>query len=183
MKFALIPLLLLFPVLSGFAQESPCRAYFQVLREDGRTQGSFSEGMTPSQKKWWESKGQKKYPGLCLAGSVSAPAKPHYLVIWSGAGSGEYDKPLDKDPAGQRSASIDSSQAYGQSAATIETTVPTAWIYKRRWNWAPAWIVSFEYDGTVQVPPVYVPTHAYFWSPSAGQKVLDDTLKFLTTKG
>ena len=49
--------------------ETSCKAYFQVVEQDG---GNLRAGMDGAQKKWWENKGHKKYPDLCWDGSVSS---------------------------------------------------------------------------------------------------------------
>ena len=87
MKHAVIIVLAMLAPLAAFAQdESSCKAYFQVLRAEAGTPG-LRVGMDSGQKRWWENKGRKKYPGLCLSGSVTSFDKPRYLVIWSNSKS------------------------------------------------------------------------------------------------
>jgi hypothetical protein len=137
--------LLLWPVLSAIptlAQDKPsCKAFFQWLRADAATPG-LRTGLDRAQKKWWQSRGQKKYPGLCLDGSVTSGDKPRYLVIWSKSKS-----------IGQ--ASPPANEVYGQTASALQATAPTARIYQPRWDLASVIIVKVQYDGSLMLPPVY----------------------------
>ena len=125
-------------------------------------------GLDPAQKKWWESKGQKKYPGLCLNGSVMSGDKPRYLVIWSKSKS-----------IGQ--GSLPPNEVYGQTASALQATAPTSRIYQPRWDLASVTIVNVLSDGSLLLPPVYFEADQHSWvllpdSP----KVLDAALKYLS---
>ena len=56
-----------FPALAQ--DQASCKAYFQVLQADAGMPGLHT-GLNSAQKKWWDSNGQKKYPGLCLSGAI-----------------------------------------------------------------------------------------------------------------
>jgi hypothetical protein len=166
-------------------EKASCKAFFQVVQMDARTDnGNLRAGMDSAQKKWWESKGQKKYPDLCWNGAILARDKPRYLLIWSKSGSSDdIAKPSETGPtkAIQQTVSIATSDVYGQTAADIRRTDPTALIYKRRWDVAQLSIVSVSFDEKMVVPPVYVPVPdtAYWWSRSDSPKVLEVALKYI----
>ena len=133
-----------------------------------RERRGFAPAWTRAQKRWWESKGQKKYPGLCLNGSVTSGDKPRYLVIWS-----------KSKTIGQ--ASLPPNEVYGQTASALQATAPTARIYQPRWDLASVTIVNVLNDGSLMLPPVYFEADQHFWvllpdSP----KVLDAALKYLS---
>lgn len=67
--------------------KTSCKLFFQVLRADAQTPEHLRLGMDGTRKRWWENEGQKKYPELCLDGSVMAADKPRHLVILSRLGS------------------------------------------------------------------------------------------------
>jgi hypothetical protein len=153
------------PVLAQ--DQAPCKAFFQVLRADSGTPG-LRTGLDPAQKKWWENKGQKKYPGLCLNGSVMSGDKPRYLVIWSKSES-------------IGSGSLPPNEVYGQTASVLQATSPMARIYQPRWDLASVTIVNVLSDGSLLLPPVYYEADQHSWvlfpdSP----KVLDAALKYLS---
>src|SRR5579863_6349999 len=100
--------------------QSSCRAYFQVLRADAGMPG-LRAGLDTAQKRWWDDKGQKKYPGLCLNGSQMSVEKPRFLVIWS-----------KSKTIGQ--ATLPANDLYGQSASALQATSPAARIYQPRWD-------------------------------------------------
>jgi hypothetical protein len=153
------------PVLAQ--DQAPCKAFFQVLRADSGTPG-LRTGLDPAQKKWWENKGQKKYPGLCLNGSVMSGDKPRYLVIWSKSES-------------IGSGSLPPNEVYGQTASALQTTAPTSRIYQPRWNLASVTIVNVLSDGSLLLPPVYYEADQHSWVllPNS-PKVLDAALKYLS---
>jgi hypothetical protein len=130
--------------MPAFGQDKiSCKIFFQVLRADTRTPERLHLGMDGAQNRWWENQGQKMYPGLCLDGTVTAADKARYLVILS------------------KSASIDETavapgDAYGQTIDVIQSTAPTEWIYRSRWDMASISIVSVSYDGTLDRPPVHM---------------------------
>ena len=150
----------------AFAQ-AQCKAFFQLLKSDGDSPG-LRVGLNPVQKKWWEGKGRKKYPGLCLDGSVMSADKPRFLVIWS-----------KSKPIGQ--ASLLSSEVYGQPAAALQATAPAAPIYQPRWDQASVTVVNVLYDGSLMLPPIYFEADQHSWvlfpdSP----KVLEGAMKYLS---
>jgi hypothetical protein len=164
--FVLFALAMLGPIPALAQDHASCKAFFQVLRADAGTPG-LRVGLDPRQKRWWESEGQKKYPGLCLDGSVTSGAKPRYLVIWSKSKS-----------IGQ--ASPPPNEVYGQTASALQTTAPAARIYQPRWDLASVTIVNVLYDGSLLLPPVYFEADQHSWvllpdSP----KVLEGALQYL----
>ena len=153
------------PVLA--VDQSSCKAFFQVLQAEAGTPG-LRPGLDEAQKRWWESNGQKKYPGLCLDGSVTSGDKPRFLVIWSKSTSiGQASPPPD--------------QVYGQTASALRATSPTTRIYQSRWNMASVTIVNVLYDGSLMLPPVYFQTdqHRWFFWPDS-RRVLKATAKYLS---
>jgi len=167
MKLLLLVALTMLGAIPALAQDQPsCKAFFQVLRADAGTPG-LHVGMDPQQKRWWESKGQKKYPGLCLNGSVTSGSRPRYLVIWSKSKS-----------IGQ--ASLPPGEAYGQTASSLQATAPAMRIYQPRWDLASVTIVNVLNDGSLLLPPIYFEADQHSWvllpdSP----KVLEGALQYL----
>jgi hypothetical protein len=150
--------------------QASCKAYFQVLRADAGTPG-LRIGMDSGQKRWWEDAGKKKYPDLCLDGSVASADKPRYLVIWSKSKS-----------VGQ--ASVPANEVYGQTASALQATVPTTpstRIYQPRWDKASVTIVDVIYDGNIMLPPVYFEADDHIWVfwPDS-RKVLEAAVKYLS---
>jgi hypothetical protein len=159
------------PVLAQ--DQAPCKAFFQVLRADSGAPG-LSVGLDPAQKRWWESAGHKKYPGLCLNGSVMAGNKPRYVVIWSTSKS-----------IGPASLSPD--EVYGQTATALQSTAPMARIYQRHWRYASVTIVNVLSDGSLLLPPVYFDASQggfldfpYVFRRPDSPMVLDAALKYLS---
>jgi len=141
-RFSAVALLAVVAAVPAFGQDqSSCKAYFQVVRATADSPG-LRAGMDGGDKSWWDSEGQKKYPGLCLDGSVTSGDKPRYLLIWSKAKS-----------IGQ--SSVSPSEIYGQSASAVEATAPKEWIYQPRWNVTSITVAYVLYDGTIEVPPVH----------------------------
>lgn len=168
--FALAALVMLGAIPALAQNQASCKAYFQVLRADAGTPG-LRAGLDPGQKRWWESKGQKKYPGLCLDGSVMSADKPRFLVIWSKSKS-----------VGQ--ASVPSNEVYGQTSSALQALPPTApstRIYQPRWDQASVTIVNVLYDGSLMLPPVYFETDQHVWVlfPNS-HKVLEAAVKYLS---
>jgi len=162
--------------------QTSCKAYFQVVEQD---EGNFRVGMDGAQKKWWENKGQRKYPGLCWDGSVSSNDKPRYLVIWSRSGSSNMYAKLSKSDGtktAQQPAPGTISSVYGQRPEAIENTAPTAWLYKGRWEMAQVSLVTISFDGKMEFPPVWVPVHDHplWWSRADSPKVLEGALKYFS---
>jgi hypothetical protein len=153
-----------FPVLAQ--DQSSCKAYFQVLRGESGTPG-LHVGMDSGQKRWWESTGQKKYPGLCLNGADMSGDKPRYLVIWSKAKTIGQTSPEPKD-------------VYGQSASSLQATAPSTKIYQSRWDQAAVTVINVTGDSNLMLPPVYFETDQHVWIlvPSS-RKVLEGALKYL----
>jgi hypothetical protein len=128
--------------LPALAQDqASCKAYFQVLRADEGMPGLRS-GLDSAQKKWWQSNGQKKYPGLCLNGAVMSGDKPRYLVIWSKSRTIGQTSPA---PA----------EVYGQTAMSLQSTAPTTRIYQPRWDLASVTVINVLSDGSLLLPAVY----------------------------
>src|SRR5579863_248338 len=153
-----------FPALAQ--DQSSCKAYFQVLRGESGTPG-LRVGMDSGQKRWWESTGQKKYPGLCLNGAEMSGDKPRYLVIWSKAKTIGQTSPEPKD-------------VYGQSASSLQATAPSTKIYQSRWDQAAVTVINVTGDSNLMLPPVYFETDQHVWIlvPSS-RKVLEGALKYL----
>lgn len=167
MRILALLALALFGALPSPAQDqAPCRAYFQVLHAEAATPG-LQTGLSSAQKRWWESRGQKKYPGLCLNGSVTSGEKPRYLVIWSKSKS-----------IGQ--ASLTSADVYGQTVSALRATAPTARIYQPRWDLASVTIVDVLSDGTLMLPSVYFEAGQHSWIVlSDSRKVLEAAVSYL----
>jgi hypothetical protein len=174
MKLFVIVALAMLGAIPVFAQDqASCKAFFQVLRADAGTPG-LRAGLDPRQKNWWDGNGQKKYPGLCLSGSVTSGDKPRYLVIWSNSNSiGE--------------ASLAPNEVFGVTASALRTTAPSARIYQPRWDKSSVTIVNVLYDGTLLLPPVYFQTDdggpldlPYVFRLHDSLRVLDAALKYLS---
>jgi hypothetical protein len=141
MSLPLLVALVALTSLPALAQDqATCKGYFQVLRA-GKDMPGLVSGLDAAQKKWWGSH-QKKYPGLCLSGSVATGDKPRYLVIWS--------KSLTVGQTSQGPSDI-----YGQMAATLAATTPTTKIYQKRWDLAAVTVINVEADGGMLLPPVH----------------------------
>jgi len=167
MKFTVAFALLLLGSIPAFGQDqASCKAFFQVVRAQEGSPG-LSTGMSPGEQKWWESVGQKKYPGLCLNGSVTSGDKPRYLLIWSKSKS-----------FGQ--ASVPPSEIFGQSASALQAMAPKEWIYQPRWNVTGITVAYVLYDGRVDVPPVHFAAgdHSAWFFPDH-RKALEQAVKFL----
>ena len=167
MKIFVLTILTVLGAVPAFAQErASCKAFFELLRADEGTPG-LRVGLNAAQKKWWDNKGQKKYPGLCLDGSVMSGDKPRFLVIWS------------KSKTIGRS-SIPANDIFGQMASALQATAPSARIYQPRWDQASVTVVNVLYDGSLMLPPVYFEAdqHSWVFFPDS-PKVLDGALKYL----
>jgi hypothetical protein len=168
-KLFAVVALAMFGTIPALAQgQAACKAFFQVLRADEGTPGLLT-GLDPTQKRWWEREGgQKKYPGLCLNGSVMSGDKPRYLVIWSKS------KSIGR-------ASLPPNEVYGQTASALRATAPTARIYQPRWDLASVTIVNVLSDGSLLLPPVYYEADQHSWVllPDSS-KVLDAALQYLS---
>jgi hypothetical protein len=164
--FVLVALAMLGSIPASAQDQASCNAFFQVLRAEAGTPG-LRTGLDPAQKRWWEGKGQKKYPGLCLTVSVTSGDKPRYLVIWSKSKS-----------IGQ--ATLPPNEVFGQTAATLQATAPPARIYQPRWDQASVTVVNVLYDGNLMLPPVYFETDQRVWVlwPNS-RKVLEAAVKYL----
>jgi hypothetical protein len=153
------------PVLAQ--DQASCKAFFQVLRAEAGTPGLHT-GLDSAQKSWWENDGKKKYPSLCLDGSVTATDKPRYLVIWS-----------KSKMMGQ--SSLPANEVYGQTPTALQATAVTTRIYQPRWDQASVTIVNVQSDGSLMMPPVSFETDNHVWilAPSSC-KVLDGALRYLS---
>jgi len=140
-----------------------------VVRADTQTPEGLRTGMDKAQRKWWEDKGQKEYPGLCLDGSVTTADKPRYLVIWSKPGS------IEK-------AAVAPGEVYGQTASAIQSTAPKESIYHPNWNTASISIASISYQGNLVLPPIHITAggRADEWFPPDSPKVLKVALQYLS---
>jgi hypothetical protein len=165
--FALVALTVLGSIPAMAQDQASCKAYFQVLRAVAGTPG-LAAGLDSSQKTWWENTGKKKYPGLCLDGSLMAADKPRYLVIWS-----------KSKTMGQ--SSLPPNEVYGQTPNALQSTAVTTKIYQSRWDQASVTVVNVQYDGSLMMPPVYFETDSHVWilAPSS-RKVLEGALQYLS---
>jgi hypothetical protein len=162
---AAVALLGAFPALAQ--DQSSCKAFFQVLQADSGSPG-LRAGLNSAQKRWWEDKGQKQYPGLCLSGSVTSDEKPRYLVIWSRS-----------KKVGQ--GAVAANDVYGQSYTALQATAPMTRIYQSRWDQAAVTIVNVQYDGSLMLPPVYFETDDHTWILFPDSlKVLQAAVKYLS---
>jgi hypothetical protein len=167
MKGLFITALVLLGSIPALGQDqSSCKAFFQVLQAQEGSPG-LRAGLNSAQKRWWENQGQKKYPGLCLNGAVTAADKPRYVVIWS----------KSKKVGATTLAPGD---AYGQAGSTLQATAPMTKIYTSRWDQAAVTIINVQYDGSLMLPPVYYETddHAWILFPDS-VRVLRDAVKYL----
>lgn len=156
--------------MPAFGQDTAaCKAFFQVVVADTQAPQNIRVGMDGADKRWWDSEGQKKYPGLCLNGSVSAGDKPRYVVILSKRGS-------------IHSSAVNPSEVFGQSAADIQNAAPKEWIYKPRWNFASISVLYVWYDGKIDPPPVHMQagdrSGGWFWPSST--KVIKIAMQYLS---
>ena len=166
---AVVALVMLWLSIPSFGQDkTSCRAFFQVVRADTQTPEGLRPGMDEAQKKWWENKGQKEYPELCLNGSVSNADKPRYLLIWSKSGL------IEKT-------AVAPGEVYGQTASAIQSAAPKEWVYRPRWDEASISIVSVSYEGDIDLPAVHIAAgdRAYGWFWPDSPKVLEVALKYL----
>jgi len=177
MKIYVIAAVAIFGSLPALAQDqASCKAYFQVLRADAGMPG-LRVGLDSGQKRWWDSEGQKKYPGLCLNGTITSSDKPRYLVIWS------HSKTIGQ-------ASVPPAQVYGQTSIALQATAPAARIYQPRWDLASVTIINVLYDNSLLLPPVYFETDDRLLGAFTGagpvtalhpgsRKVLEAAVKYL----
>ena len=165
-RVVLVAVAILGSMPAGALGQTSCQVYFQLLRADSGSPG-LNVGLDSPQRKWWDSKGQKKYPGLCVNGSVTSGDKPRYVLIWSKSNS-----------IGQ--GSLPSHDVYGQTASALRATAPHDRIYQRRWDQAAVTVVTVRGDGTLMLPPVYFETDDHVWIvwPSS-TKVLQGCLGYL----
>jgi hypothetical protein len=172
MKIYLMVALAMLGALPALAQDqASCKAYFQVLRAEAKTPG-LRAGLDSGQKKWWENRGQKKYPGLCLSGAVMTADKPRYIVIWS------------KSKKVGAQSSLPPDQAYGQMASALQAIVPTSpetRIYQPRWDKASVTVANIVYGGGLMLPPIYFEADDHVWivAPSS-RKALEEAVKYLS---
>lgn len=166
-SFVLVALAMLVSVPTLAQDQASCKAFFQVLQANAGTPG-LRTGLDRAQKKWWESSGQKQFPGLCLNGSVMSGDKPRYLVIWSKSKS-----------IGQ--ASVPPNEVYGQMASALQALAPTTRIYQPRWDLASVTVVNVLYDGSLMLPPVYFEAGQHSWVllPDS-RKVFEAAVKYLS---
>jgi hypothetical protein len=164
--FALLALTVLGSIPAMAQDQASCKAYFQVMQAVAGTPG-LPAGLDSSQKTWWENTGKKKYPGMCLDGSVMAADKPRFLVIWS-----------KSKTMGQ--SSLPANEVYGQTPSALQNTAVTTKIYQPRWDQASITVVNVQYDGSLMLPPVYFGTDDRVWilAPSS-RKVLEGVLQYL----
>jgi hypothetical protein len=177
MKYALIMALAMLPWATAAAQDAAsCKAYFQVLWTEPGTPG-LHLGLDSGQKNWWQDKGRKKYPRLCLNGTVTSNDKPRFLVIWSKARS---FGPFSVNSS-SKGAAVGPDEIYGQKYNALLAAAPKDYIYKERWDVSSITILSIAYDGTLELPPVYLAPKnlkwGVLWSDSA--KVLDAAANYL----
>jgi hypothetical protein len=166
MKFVVVALAILGTIPAFGQNQASCKAYFQVVHAEEGSPG-LSVGMSPGDKSWWDSEGQKKYPGLCLDGSVTAGDKPRYLVIWSKSHS-----------IGQ--ASVPPNEVFGQTTNALTATAPKEWIYQPRRNVTSVTIAYVMYDGSLDLPPVHFAAgdHAGWFFPDR-RKAIEAAIQFL----
>jgi hypothetical protein len=167
MRFTVVVALAMLGSMPAFGQDqTSCKAFFQVVRADRGSPGLVT-GMEGSEKKWWESEGQKKYPGLCLNGSVTSGDKPRYLLIWSKS------KSIGQTPVGP-------DDVFGQTASALQATAPQEWIYQPRWNVTSITILYVLYDGRLDIPPVHFTAgDRSGWVFPNDRKALETAVKFL----
>ncbi len=178
MKYAVIVSLAMLASIPAVAQDqASCKAYFQVLWTEAGAPG-LHLGMDSGQKRWWKDTGRKKYSGLCLNGAVTSADKPRYLVIWSKTRS--FGVFTVNSAGGQSSVAPD--EVYGEKPSAVQGTAPTEYIYQPRWKIASVTILNVAYDGSLELPPVYLAPGnlklGVLWSD--GAKVLEAAVKYLS---
>ena len=167
MKFTIVVGLALLASVPVLGQDQPsCKAYFQVLQADAGSPG-LRVGMSEGDKSWWDHEGQKKYPGLCLDGSVTAVDKPRYLLIWTKSKS-----------IGQ--ADVAPNQVFGQTTSALVATAPKEWIYQPRWNVTGLTIAYILYNGMDQPPVHFVAFNRAGWFFPHNRRALEEAMKFLS---
>jgi len=168
MKFTVVVALAMLAAIPALGQDqTTCKAYFQVVHADAGSPG-LRPGMDPGLQKWWESEGQKKYPGLCLNGAIPSGDKPRYVLIWS--------KSKSIGPA-----SVAPNEVYGQTANALQATAPKEWIYQPRWNVTSITIAYVLYDGRLDIPPVhFAAADRSAWVFPDKRKALEAAVKFLS---
>ena len=57
---------------------------------------------------------------------------------------------------GQSSVAPD--EVYGEKPSAVQGTAPTEYIYQPRWKIASVTILNVAYDGSLELPPVYLAT-------------------------
>lgn len=168
MKITVLVALAMLVSIPAFGQDqTSCKAYFQVVHAEAGSPG-LSVGMSPGDKSWWENEGQKKYPGLCLDGSVTSGDKPRYLLIWSKSKS-----------IGQ--ASVPPNEVFGQATSALQATAPKEWIYQPRWNVTSITIAYVLYDGSLDIPPVHFPAGDHVgWFFRDHRKAFENAVRYLS---
>ena len=207
MKIALwIVLLCLFAVRlwgqakqpSAEAPRAACQAYFQVVQVDARIAGGFIAGGNEAQRKWWEKKGRRKYPGMCWDGSVLTAEKPRYVLIWvSESHSKLVDVPTSETSEQPVTGTVTDTdgQTVGTISGTTTTTTIRDQVLQRNWTTASISVLGVTPENKLEPSPVYFYTagpgflQSYVndrfgvnWS-SESQKALEAALKFLVGKG
>jgi hypothetical protein len=166
--FAAVAVAMLSSIPTFAQNHASCKAFFQVLQADAGMPGLHT-GLNRKQKSWWDNKGQRRYPDLCLDGSIMSGDKPRFLVIWSNSKSiGE--------------GSLAPNEVYGQTANALRATAPTVKIYQRTYNWTSVTVVNVQYDGTLLLPAVYYlkDNFPYEVVRPGSVKVLDSALRYLS---
>jgi len=100
------------------AQE--CKAKFAVEYTDGQ---HMQSGLTPDQRKYWETEGAKKLKGMCLDF-----AKPDYLIVWSVGVSG---KELAESGVGNFNRARETGEAstsVNQASSNKMSTTDSRWV-------------------------------------------------------
>jgi hypothetical protein len=115
---------------------------------------------------------------VCLNGAVTSADKPRYLVIWTKTRSFGV---FTVNSTGSQS-SVAPNEVFGEKPNAVQATAPKEYIYRPRWKIASVTILIVAYDGSLELPPVYLAPGdlklGALWSDSA--KVLEAAVKYLS---
>lgn len=145
--------------LSASAQSKvACKAYFKVEFDDPRIAGGFVPGMDSTQEKWWETKGQKKYSGVCYD-----EAKAEFVLRWQ---TEEHSKVVDVPETHTETQTVPTEGTVTDTqtgkTSTVEgtsevtTTSTSHHLEERDWATATMNVLRLDANGKPQLPPVYV---------------------------
>ena len=153
-----VAFMLLAPLSASAQGKVACKVYFKVEFDDSRIAGGFIPRMDSTQEKWWETKGQKKYPEICYD-----DAKAQYVFKWR---SEEHSKLVDVPQTTTETQTVPTQGTVtdtetGETATVsgtseVTTTSTSHHLEERDWATASMNVLRISEDGKPQLPPVYV---------------------------